>query len=84
MDPPIILVDQPTAAPTRKVSAGLAAGAAASLIAWTLNAGFGITMPAGMEATCATLILFGVQYFTRDKAQPPVTTVENPPKETLP
>jgi len=70
MNPPVVLVDQPDAAPTRKVAAGGVAGALAAVLAWAAQAFAGVTLPPGMEGAFVVIISFAIAYFTRDKAQP--------------
>ena len=55
-------VNQPTSAPTTKVTAGVIGGAVATLVTFGLNAWLGIEFPAGVEAAIATLVGFFVAY----------------------
>jgi len=66
---PVVLVDQPSAAPTRKVFAGGIAGAITTLFIGSLKMA-GLELP--IEMACAVLVIvqFAVAYFTRDEAQP--------------
>ncbi len=58
--------DQPTSAPTRKVSAATLGGAAAAIGAWLIQLGFGIDVPPGVEGGIATLAAFGFGYIVRE------------------
>lgn len=69
------LEDQPTAAPTRKVSAGLAYGTVVTIIV-TLLAQFGVIIPEEVSAAVVALIgavvvlgQFVAAYFTRERKQ---------------
>ncbi len=69
MNPPTILVDQPTAAPTRKVAFGATAGALATIIAWASSQFAGVVLPPGVEGALAVAITFCIGWGTRDEAQ---------------
>jgi hypothetical protein len=79
MNEPLILVDQASNAPTRKVAFAGIAGALTFVILWGLGQ-FGVTFPAGMESAMTVIVSSVIAYFTRDKAQPPLTNVVNLPK----
>lgn len=61
-------IDQPSSAPTPKVAAGGAAGAAAAVISWLLQVTLSVDMPPGIEAAVAVLVATAVSYFVRDRA----------------
>lgn len=68
------LVDQPTSAPTRKVTAGLAAGGVVTLIV-ALLAQFGVVIPEDVSLAVVaviggvvTIAQFVAAYFTRNRA----------------
>ena len=61
-----ILVSQTTVAPTRKVTAAVAAGAAATILAW-LAQQFGLDVPPGVEAAFAVLLAGGAGYLARER-----------------
>lgn len=63
-----ILINQPTAEPTRKVKAGGIGGAAAFILVVVLQMILGVEFPAGFEAALATIFGFGAAYFTREAA----------------
>lgn len=61
------LVDQPTLAPSRKVTAGIIGSALTVVLMWILGY-FGVaTFPAGVESAITALITVGVAYVTRDR-----------------
>jgi len=61
------LVSQPSAAPTRKVTAVMMAGAGATVLAW-LAGHFGLNVPPGVESAFGVLIAGAAGYFTKDRA----------------
>lgn len=61
-------VTQPTAAPTRKVTAATLAAAVATLATWAL-AEAGVDVPAGVEAALTTLVTFAGGYLVRDDSR---------------
>lgn len=63
-----MLVDQPSAAPTRKVAAGGIGGAVAFIMVVILQMSFGVEFPAGFEAAIATIISFAASYMTKEAA----------------
>jgi hypothetical protein len=64
---------EPTAVPTRKVGAGLAAGSLMTIAAWASDAYGGVEIPAAVALAGATVITFLLQYFVADATNP-----ENP------
>jgi putative flippase GtrA len=58
-------IDQPTAVPTRKVTAGTLAGALSVLLVWVLRL-FSVEVPGEVGAAFATIIGFVTAYFVRD------------------
>lgn len=65
------LVNQPTAAPTRKLQYGLAGGATASVLLGLFAIflpEYHDRVPPGFEAGLATLISFGVGYVVRERS----------------
>lgn len=61
------LVSQDTVAPSRKVTAALMAGAAATIIAWAAQQ-FGLDVPPGIEAAFATLLAGAAGYLRKERA----------------
>lgn len=61
------LVNQPSANPTRKVGAGAIGGAIAAIVAWVLNAVFGVEIPPEIAISAATLFSFVLSYFVRER-----------------
>lgn len=59
----------PDYAPTAKVSAAGAAGAASVVLCWLLSL-FGIDVPAPVAAALATLLAAGAGYLTPDQTSP--------------
>jgi len=54
--------------PTNKVQAGIAAGAMAALVAWSVKQFAHIDVPAEIGVALSTLFTFIVQYMVRDAA----------------
>jgi hypothetical protein len=61
---------EPTAVPTRKVGAGLAAGSLMTIAAWAFKASTGEDIPAAVALAGATVITFLLQYFVADATNP--------------
>ena len=61
------LVDQRTATPTRKVTAGTATGGLAGVIVWIAGEFFGLEIPPEVAAWFATALGAVVAYFIRDR-----------------
>ncbi len=60
----------PVPAPSRKVSAGLVAGAVMTILAWTSKAFAGVEIPAEVALAGSTILVFGLQYFISDPETP--------------
>lgn len=60
------LVDQDTAAPTRKLSAGVLGASCATLVVAGIGMA-GVEIPPGVEGALATLFAFGAGYLVRDR-----------------
>lgn len=55
------MTNQPSPAPTSKVTVGLAAGAFATVVAWGLSS-VGVEVPAEVATSFATVLAFGAAY----------------------
>lgn len=64
------LVDQPTATPTRKVTAATLGAAAATLVVYALTAFAGADVPPGVEGALATLLAMAAGYVVRERDAP--------------
>ena len=64
------LVDQPDAAPTRKVSAAALGGALATVVVWALQAFGGVEVPPGVEGAVAVIIATLAGYVIREEDHP--------------
>lgn len=64
------LVSQPTAAPTRKVTATALGGAFATLTAWALQTYGGVDVPPGIEAALAVVFAVLMGYIVREEDTP--------------
>lgn len=62
-----MLTDQPTAQPSRKITATALAGAIAAVVAWVLEITTSIAMPAPVVAALTTIFAVAVGYFTRER-----------------
>jgi hypothetical protein len=62
-----LLVSQASVAPTRKVTAAVVAGSAATILAWIAQQ-FGLEVPPGVEAAFAVLLAGAAGYLARDRA----------------
>jgi len=62
------LVDQPTAAPTRKVAAGGIGGAIMFLVALCLKQFLGIELPDEVIAGSTAIVAFLFAYFVKESA----------------
>ena len=87
MNDPIVLVDQASAAPTRKVSASALAGAFVVLIMWGADQ-VGVKFSLVEHGAILVLVSALVAYFVRDEMQPPVVVtpalpLTNPPTAVL-
>lgn len=63
----ITLVDQPTATPSRKVTAMGLGGAVAAVISWVLQVTFSLDVPPGVESAFATIVGFATGYLVRER-----------------
>lgn len=61
-------MNQPTAAPTNKVTAGVLGGALATVVVVTIQLLTGVEFPVGFEAAVATILGFFAAYMTKEKA----------------
>ncbi len=61
------LVDQPSPAPTRKVTAAGLGAAAATLVVWALTAFAGADVPPGVEGALATVLALLAGYVVRER-----------------
>jgi hypothetical protein len=62
---------EPSAAPTRKVAIGGAAGAIATIAVWASKSFGGVEVPAEIAVALTALITFGLQYVVPDKMETP-------------
>jgi putative flippase GtrA len=68
MNPANVLVDQPTAAPTRKVAAGGIAGAVSIVALYLVQALFNVTVPAEVASAVTLILSFGMSYIVKENA----------------
>ncbi|WP_420433005.1 hypothetical protein [Hyphobacterium sp.] len=61
-------VNQSTAAPSRKVTAAMIAGAIATVLAWGISAIAGVDVPPGVESAFAVILTAGAAYWIRERA----------------
>lgn len=61
------MINQPTAAPTRKVTAGALAGAVTILAVFVFGQ-FGVDIPAEVSSSVTVLLTFAASYVVRDRA----------------
>lgn len=62
------LINQPTAAPTNKVTASVLGGAAATVVCVIVQMITGVEFPTGFEAAVAVLFGFIAGYVTKEEA----------------
>lgn len=69
-DEPAPLVDQPTAAPTRKQAANGIAGAVSTVAMYVYWRVTGEQLPPGMESALTAIFVFFIGYAVRNRANP--------------
>lgn len=58
--------NQPTATPTRKVTAAGLAGAVTTVAVWAIGAFTGVTVPADVAVAATTILTVGTAYVVKD------------------
>lgn len=58
--------DQPSATPTRKVTAAGLAGAVTTVAVWALGAFTGVVVPAEVAVAATTILTVGTAYIVKD------------------
>lgn len=61
------LVDQPTAAPTRKVAAGGIGGALSIVLIYIIQVVFTVELPAEVASAVTLIVSFLASYFVREE-----------------
>lgn len=64
------LVDQPSPAPTRKVTAAALGAALATIAVWAAHAFAGVDVPPGVEGALAVVLGFVCGYLVRERDAP--------------
>lgn len=62
-----MLVNQPSALPSRKVGAGLLAGALTTIVVWVVGL-LGVVVPPEVSSSFTLLLGFGASYFVKERA----------------
>lgn len=63
------LTEQPSAVPTRKMTATVLGGAVATVLAWLIGATTGADVPPGVESAFSVIVAVSAGWSTRERAQ---------------